>query len=234
MLLAAFEYSLNGYALAAIVRFIFTAVCCVLGSRPKKKCCRLERRVNVVAASVVFRSTFKCCLLSSACMLQRLLLEFKIRLLSKSFDVGLWLQPDMILLKCWTLDRQLDSRLDWIQCWLLVGYGYFAEFRVHLWSGRCLGTWMYVFSCLNLTCWILHSPLARTIKLDMQHSRVNIVDTVCSLCRYREWPGLRQGHLSYDSTKTSAVLPSSCVEIGAVQPCLQPWLRCTSSAACIP
>ena len=58
------------------------------------------------------------------------------------------------------------------------GYGYFAEFRVHLWSGRCLGTWMCVFSCLSLTCWILHSPLARTIKLDMQHSWLLIVDTV--------------------------------------------------------
>ena len=101
-------------------------------------------------------------------MLQRLWLEFKIRLLSKSFDVGLWLQPDMILLKCWTLDRQLDSRLDWIQCWLLVGYGYFAEFRVHLWSKvswnfecRFSHAWIELFveycirhwlGRLNLTC----------------------------------------------------------------------------------
>ena len=137
---------------------------------------------------------------------------------------------------CWNVERLIDSLIrgsigsnaDFsLATGILLNFG--STFG--LW---CLGTWMYVFSCLNLTCWILHSPLARTIKLDMQHSWVTYCRYCCSLCRYREWPGLRQGHLSYDSTKTSAVLPSSCVEIGAVQPCLQPWLRCTSSAACIP
>ena len=40
-----------------------------------------------------------------------------------------------------------------------------------------------VSSCLKELEYCVHSPLARAIKLDMQHSLVNTVDTFGSLCR---------------------------------------------------
>ena len=93
----------------------------------------------------------------------------------------------MIRLKCWTLDRQLDSRLDWIQCWRLVGYGYFAGFRVHLWSDRCLGTWTVCLLMLelNLNTARIRHWLGR-LNLTCSSTIVNNVDTFGSLCRYIE------------------------------------------------
>ena len=72
-LLAAFKFNLKWICVGSDCKIHFH--CCLLyvGLAPKEKTVAgLSGGVNIVAASVVFRSTFKCCLLSSACMLQRL------------------------------------------------------------------------------------------------------------------------------------------------------------------
>ena len=84
------------------------------------------------------------------CMLQRLQLEFNIWLLSKSFDVGLCVQPDNVIemLNAWStawftarLDPMLASRWLRIFCWLIFG----STFGL-----RCLGT----LKCVSSHAWI--------------------------------------------------------------------------------